>query len=69
MNISGESLAAYNKQLENAGNDAYRKANKLGDPRERLELRAINDSIYGITGRYHRLTKKQVIEYGHTIIK
>ena len=60
MNISKESLQAFNNQLENNGNDAYRKAHKLGDRLDRLFLSEIHDSIYGITGGHRKLTKKNL---------
>jgi len=58
MNISKESLQAFNNQLDNNGNDAYRKAHKLGDRAERVHF-----SIYGITGGHRRLTKKNIEKY------
>jgi len=63
MNISKESLQAFNNQLDNNGNDAYRKAHKLGDRAERVHLLAIHNSIYGITGGHKRLTKKNIEKY------
>lgn len=63
MNISKESLQAFNNQLDNSGNDVYRKAYKLGDRLERLFLSEIHDSIYGITGGHRKLTKKNLKEY------
>ena len=63
MNISKESLQAYNNQLDNGGNDAYRKAHKLGSRVERVVLASICRVEYGITGGHRKLTKKIIESY------